>query len=100
MTPPKTKEPQKQTSVEDQYRLIRESCARIDFSGISKLRLTGEDRKGWLQGQITNDLRDLQDGGFIKFCILTPTGQIVADCDLWSAGEEYIVTFAELQREA
>ena len=100
MTPPKTKEPQKQTSLEDQYRLIRESCARIDFSPITKLRLTGEDRKGWLQGQITNDLRDLQDGGFIKFCILTPTGQIVADCDLWSAGEEYIVTFAEVQREA
>jgi folate-binding protein YgfZ len=89
-----------ETSLDAGYALLRQSCGRINFDHMAKFRITGEDRKGWLQGQVTNDLRDLVDGGYAKFCILTPTGQIVADCDLWAIGDEYIVTTAEASRDA
>lgn len=89
-----------ETSLDAGYALLRGGCGKLNFDHLAKFRITGEDRKGWLQGQVTNDLRDLVDGGYAKFCILTPTGQIVADCDLWAIGDEYIVTTAAASRDA
>jgi folate-binding protein YgfZ len=44
----------------------------------SLIAVDGEDRVDWLQGQSTNDLRELQAGDSISFCLCSPKGQIEA----------------------
>lgn len=76
---------------EEGYRLLREECGLVDLSGHRAIRLTGEDAKGWLQGQVTNDLRKLEPGGSLGFCLCKPTGQLEAICTIWSLGDHFIV---------
>lgn len=74
------------------YDLLREDCGLLELTGsVALVRLTGDDRKAWLQGQVTNDVRALQVGGFQSFCFLTPTGQILADCSCWRTDEAYLI---------
>jgi folate-binding protein YgfZ len=73
------------------HRLLREACGLLELHHIGLLELTGDDRKGWLQGQVTNDLRKLDTGGSIAFCVCTPTGQIVANCELWALVDRYLI---------
>lgn len=55
---------------------LRESAALWTSSELKLLILSGADAKGWLQGQVTNDLRDLPAGGSIGACLTKSTGQI------------------------
>lgn len=87
--------PARYGELEAEYALLRESCGWIDFSHQGIAILTGEDRKGWLQGQITQDLRNFENGAYTQACILTPTGQIVADIGLWDLGNEYAMLLPE-----
>ncbi len=74
------------------YELLRSTCGRIELEWLQVIQLEGEDRKGWLQGQATQDLRNLRPGGFLNFCLCSPTGQIEAVCQLWSVGDRFIIT--------
>lgn len=71
---------------------LREDCAIVDLPEISLVKLTGEDRKGWLQGQATNNLRSMDHGASSAFCLCEPTGQIVSVCELWSVSDEFLLT--------
>lgn len=73
------------------YRLLRERCGWAAHPSARAVELTGEDRKGWLQGQITNDLRALQPGGSMSFCLCSATGQLEAICRLWSLDDRLLV---------
>ncbi|HEY3783026.1 MAG TPA: hypothetical protein VGL56_18255 [Fimbriimonadaceae bacterium] len=73
------------------YRLIREGSGLMPVSGFSLLEMTGEDRKEWLQGQCSNDLRNLTEGGSIKFCVCTPTGQLLSFCTLWDLPDRFLI---------
>lgn len=73
------------------YDLLRGGCGRYELRNSSLFEVTGEDRKAWLQGQITNDMRGLQPGGSLAFCLCSPTGQIEAVGDLWAHGERYLI---------
>jgi folate-binding protein YgfZ len=54
------------------------------------IELAGADARSWLQGQITQDLRKLDDGG-LRFCMCEPTGQMLADAAVWPKGETLLV---------
>lgn len=75
---------------EESYRLLREDCGVIELAGMRAVAYTGEDRKGWLQGQVTNDLRKLEPGGSIFFCQCKPTGQIEAIATQWNLPDRLI----------
>ncbi len=78
------------------YNLLRGSCGwfKVEDSGL--LRISGEDRKAWLQGQCTNDMRRLATGGSMHFCVCTATGQLVAPCIVFDlpAAEERPAQYA------
>jgi tRNA-modifying protein YgfZ len=78
-------------AVEEGYRLLREEAALISLADSAVVELRGEDRKGWLHGQATNNLRSLQPGGSIAFCICSPTGQLLAPCELWALEDRYLI---------
>lgn len=71
------------------YRLAVEGRVRLSLEGKAFLRVTGDDRKGWLQGQASNDLRPIRDGGSIRFCLCRPTGQIIAPVKLWAMPDAF-----------
>lgn len=73
------------------YRLLRESCGYYS-PDLVLIEVTGSDRKDWLQGQGTNDLRFLELGRKVSFCFCEPTGQIFAVCDLLDLGERYLLS--------
>lgn len=79
---------------------LREDCGRIELTDFSAIELTGEDRKGWLQGQVTNDLRRLELGGTICFCLCSATGQVEAICQLWALENRYVINASKAGAEA
>ncbi|HLK14894.1 MAG TPA: glycine cleavage T C-terminal barrel domain-containing protein [Fimbriimonadaceae bacterium] len=82
------------------YDLLRDSSAIVELPPLAIIELAGEDRKGWLQGQATNDVRQLDLGASTRFCFCEPTGQILAICEIWSLKDRFIVTCPRARAEA
>jgi len=74
---------------------LRAECARFPLGDLVAVELTGEDRKGWLQGQASNNLRSLDFGASSAFCLCEPTGQILCVCEIWSLKDRFIVVLAK-----
>src|SRR4051794_5345784 len=73
------------------YELLAKGSGILQLDEFGIIEFTGEDRKAWLQGQVTNDMRKVDKGGSIAFCICSPTGQLIADCELWAFPDRFIV---------
>lgn len=79
--------------IQQGYSLFHSDVAKVNLPNTVAFALTGDDRKGWLQGQITNDMRDLLPGGRLSACLCTPTGQLTAIVDVFDGPDAlYIVT--------
>ncbi|MBV6502156.1 MAG: Aminomethyltransferase [Fimbriimonadales bacterium] len=92
-TSSKTLVPSEEIAVE--YRALREDCVRFLPTWLKALSIAGEDRKAWLQGQVTNDLRDFEAGSHLDACVLTPTGQVVSAISLWALEDRFIALVPE-----
>ncbi|HZH98661.1 MAG TPA: hypothetical protein VEX38_06790, partial [Fimbriimonadaceae bacterium] len=79
-----------------EYDLLREDCGLLELQDTGVLLLRGEDRKGWLQGQVTSDLRPLQVGLSSGYCFCAATGQLIASGELYSL-EQRLVVLAPLE---
>lgn len=82
------------------YDLLREDCGLRPLSDLALFEMRGEDRKGWLQGQVTQDLRPLDLGGFRSFCLVKVTGQIEAVCDVWSLPDRFLMALHQSHADA
>jgi folate-binding protein YgfZ len=51
----------------------------IDLSNRAKIRVTGADRVRFLNGQLTNDLREAKPGQTTYACVLTAKGKLCGD---------------------
>ncbi|MBN9500253.1 MAG: hypothetical protein J0H02_00525 [Armatimonadetes bacterium] len=80
------------TTVVESYDMLRADSGRFPISDFSVIELSGEDRKGWLQGQATNNLRSLDFGASSSFCLCEPTGQIQSVCNIWSIQDRFLLT--------
>jgi len=86
-----TIEPLLNSSVREGYHLLRNGAGHLLPPGRGVVELRGGDRKGWLQGQVTNDLRHFQPASFLQFCMCSPTGQLEAACSLWGLEDRFII---------
>jgi folate-binding protein YgfZ len=57
----------------------------------SLLSLTGRDRTRWLNGMVSNNIRDLTAGNGVYAFVLTPQGHIQADVYAFNRGESLLV---------
>ncbi len=55
------------------------------------LRLSGDDRQGFLQGLITQDVDLLEEGGATFTSLLTPQGKILFDFFVINQGDHYLI---------
>jgi folate-binding protein YgfZ len=64
-----------------------------------KLALTGSDRVRWLNGMVTNNVRDLAPGQGVYAFLLNPQGQIQGDLYVYNRGDDVLVDTDSAQRE-
>jgi folate-binding protein YgfZ len=80
----------------DQYRTLHEGVGLVDRSSRGRLRLTGADRRDYLQGLLTNDIAALSAGSGCYAALLTAQGRMIADMYLVETGDAIVM---DLERE-
>jgi folate-binding protein YgfZ len=82
------------------YRVITEQCGVLDRSERGKLALAGADAKGFLQGQVTNDVEALTPGSGCYAAFLTPKGKMLGDLRVLDAGAELLLDTERIALQA
>ncbi len=74
-----------------EFAALRSGCGVYDLGFRAKISLTGGDRVRWLNGMVTNNIRDLAvDHGAYAF-LLNPQGHILGDLYAYNRGESITV---------
>ncbi len=81
---------ERDTTVLDQYRALREGAGLIDRSDRGRLLLTGADRRTYLQGLLTNDIAALTAGTGCYAAYLTAQGRMIADMRTFEMGDSLL----------
>jgi tRNA-modifying protein YgfZ len=63
----------------------------LDLSARAKLRVTGADRFRFLNGQITNDLRNARETAAIEACVLNAKGKLNGHVFIAAFGESFLI---------
>ena len=74
---------------EDIDALARTAGARW-MDELATIVVSGEDAKAWLNGQLTNDLREVDERRAVYGLFLTPRGKILADAWVVARGEALV----------
>jgi folate-binding protein YgfZ len=74
-----------------EFAALRTSCGVYDLGFRAKISLTGGDRVRWLNGMVTNNIRDLESGRGAYAFLLNPQGRILGDLYAYNRGESITV---------
>ncbi|MBV9574550.1 MAG: folate-binding protein YgfZ [Acidobacteriales bacterium] len=74
-----------------QFAAFLTGAAIYDLSGRAKLNVTGGDRVRWLNGMVTNNIRDLAPGRGVYAFLLNPQGRILGDLYAYNQGEFFLL---------
>lgn len=74
-----------------EWSALRTGCGVYDLGFRAKISLTGGDRVRWLNGMVTNNVRDLPAGHGVYAFLLNPQGRILADMYVYNQGESLTV---------
>jgi glycine cleavage system T protein len=80
--------PARFSDLQGEWSAVRERCGLLDARFRGLLRLTGPDRTTFLQGMITNDVANLQNGQGTYAALLNIQGKIVSDIRVYVLAEE------------
>lgn len=85
--------------VRDEFRELLSGCGVYDLSSRVKISLTGSDRVRWLNGMVTNNIRDLAAGRGVYAFLLNPQGRILGDLYAHNRGDSITVDTDQAQSE-
>lgn len=74
-----------------EFSALRTGCGVYDLGFRAKISLTGGDRVRWLNGMVTNNIRDLESGRGVYAFLLNPQGHILGDLFAYSRGDSLLV---------
>lgn len=74
-----------------EFAALRGGCGVYDLGFRAKISLTGGDRVRWLNGMVTNNIRDLAAGQGAYAFLLNPQGHILGDLYAYNRGESITV---------
>jgi folate-binding protein YgfZ len=66
-------------------------CGIYDLGFRARISLAGGDRSRWLNGMVTNNIRDLAVGRGVYAFLLNPQGRILGDMYAFNLGEKIVV---------
>src|SRR5437899_9092259 len=85
--------------VANEFRELNSGCALYDLGWRAKVSITGEDRVRWLNGMVTNNVKDLPlNQGNYSF-ILNPQGRILGDLYTYNRGDYLLIDTERSQLE-
>jgi folate-binding protein YgfZ len=85
--------------VRSEFEALRSGCGFYDLSSRVKIALTGGDRVRWLNGMVTNNIRDLAAGRGVYAFLLNPQGHILGDLYAYNRGDSMIIDSDRSQSE-
>jgi folate-binding protein YgfZ len=85
--------------VRAEFNTLLSGCGLYDLSGRAKIALTGGDRVRWLNGMVTNNIRDLAVGHGVYAFLLNPQGHILGDLYAFNRGDSLLVETDQSQLE-
>ena len=74
-----------------EFAALRAGCGVYDLGYRAKISLTGSDRVRWLNGMVTNNIRDLEVGQGVYAFLLNPQGHILGDLYAFNRGDSIVV---------
>lgn len=72
---------------------LRTTVGLLDLSFRSRLCLTGADRLRFLNGQVTNNVKDLKTGAGCYAALVTAKGKMQSDLNIYCLAEELLLDF-------
>src|SRR5260370_39160795 len=83
-----------------EYGFLRESAAVIDLSSRSRLCVAGADRVRFLNGQVTNNVKDLKVGEGCYAALVNAKGKMQSDLNIYVLENEILLDFEPGQSAA
>src|SRR5882672_2651203 len=78
-------------NVREEFQALVSTCGVFDLGSRAKISLTGDDRTRWLNGMVTNNIKDLEPGRGVYAFLLNPQGHILGDLYAYNRGESLLV---------
>jgi len=75
----------------DDFLAVKLACGAGELPRRTRILLTGDDRVRWLNGMVTNNIRDLAVGQGVYAFLLNPQGHIQADLYAFNRGNSILV---------
>jgi folate-binding protein YgfZ len=85
--------------VRGEFQALLSGCGVYDLGWRAKIAITGGDRVRWLNGMISNNVRDLAPGHGVYAFLLNAQGRIQADLYTFNRDESLLVDIEQSQRE-
>ncbi|HEX4782692.1 MAG TPA: glycine cleavage T C-terminal barrel domain-containing protein [Candidatus Sulfotelmatobacter sp.] len=85
--------------VQAEFAALRGECGVYDLGFRAQISLGGGDRVRWLNGMVTNNVRDLAVGQGVYAFLLNPQGHILGDLYAYNRGESITVDTDRSQLE-
>lgn len=82
-----------------EFRALVADCGVYDLGGRAKIAVTGGDRVRWLNGMVTNNVRDLAPAHGVYAFLLNPQGHILADLYAYNRGDSLLLDTDHSQLE-
>jgi folate-binding protein YgfZ len=79
------------TDPQQEYAALLNGCGIYDLGFRTKVALTGGDRVRWLNGMVTNNIRDLAAAHGAYAFLLNPQGRILGDMVVYNQSEALVV---------
>jgi folate-binding protein YgfZ len=70
-----------------EFQALVSGAGLYDSSSKGSLSISGDDRVRWLNGMVTNNVRDLKEGHGVYAFLLNPQGRILGDLHIYNRGE-------------
>src|SRR6184192_4167976 len=87
------------SDVPSEFLALLSGCGVYDLGWRAKIVLTGKDRVRWLNGMVTNNVRDLPPGHGVYAFVLNAQGHILGDLYAYNSGESLLVDTDRAQLE-
>lgn len=87
------------TDPDTEFSKLRTECGVHDLGYRAKISLGGGDRVRWLNGMVTNNIRDLASGQGVYAFLLSPQGHILGDLYAYNLGDSILVDTDRSQME-
>lgn len=82
-----------------EFQSLLSGCGLYDLSWRAKIAVTGGDRVRWLNGMVSNNVRDLAPGHGVYAFMLNAQGRIQADLYAFQRGDSLLVDTERGQRD-